>query len=186
MSAICHLYVGEDKLPKWTEYEEGEKVVFESNYLVPIFWLAMFCEQSLVLYLDPDGESEDPENNRVPMLIRTKEECLSALDDRYDLIKSVFSKSTEYMEFFKKEIEKLEGLYLSVDMMELYYFVDDLEEFILDIKNTLKMFAANNIDDLVPLLRMADIHKYDEQNIDYIPNEVIGEYEYHLYGIKCS
>jgi hypothetical protein len=53
MSAICSIYTGNDELPLWTKYEEGEIQILESNYLVPIFWLAcllkIICSCGLIL-----------------------------------------------------------------------------------------------------------------------------------------
>ena len=55
MSAICRLCTGNDDVPLWTRFEEGDQTLFESNYLLPILWLAMYCEKNLVVWLDPDG-----------------------------------------------------------------------------------------------------------------------------------
>ncbi|MCP4699497.1 MAG: hypothetical protein GY862_22015 [Gammaproteobacteria bacterium] len=84
MSAISHLYIGVHDVPLWTKYEDGETSLFEANYLVPILWFSLFCEKNLCVYIDPEGDSEDPDDNRVPMLIRRKNKSIEALDDRIE------------------------------------------------------------------------------------------------------
>ena len=70
MSAICNLYAGDIEFPSWIKGANiREKSIYESNYLIPIFWSALFSEKNLAIWLDPDGNSEDIDDNRVPVLL---------------------------------------------------------------------------------------------------------------------
>ncbi len=186
MSAITRLYISNHKVPKWTEGSEGEEIISESNYLIPILWLAKFCELNLMVWLDPDGDSDDINENRVPMVARVKEKCISSLRERKHLLGSIFSKSTNYIDEFISIIEKSQGKYISIDMSELFYFLEDPEQFFEDLQVILKMYDDGNINDLEPILRMADIQEYSNERKDFLPNEFSGGYVYQLCGTAIN
>ena len=181
MSAISNLYVGVLEKPSWTEYEEEESSIFEANYLVPILWFTLFSEENLSFYIDPDGESEDPDDNRNPMLIRRKDECIKALDERTAFILKISSGCKPCIEKLRLRLVEIDGNYVSLDMSESYHM--EPEAFILDVKNILRLFDEGSPKHVDSLLQMACVKDYDLEKNDYIPDEQYG-YEYHAIG--CS
>jgi len=181
MSAISNLYIGNLEVPSWTKYEEEESSIFESNYLVPILWFALFCEKNLRVYLDPDGDNDDPEENRVPMLIRKKDKCITALEERSKFILKIFSNCSPYIEILKLKIIETEGKYVSLDMSEAFHMESDSDEFIFDVQNILQLFDEASPKNIALLLKMACVKDYDLKINDYIPDENYG-YEYHAIG----
>lgn len=181
MSAISTLYMGTEELPLWTKYQDGEMTLFESNYLVPIFWMSLFTEENFVVWLDPEGESDDLDDNRVPTLIRIKEKCINSIKERSEFIKDVFQGSHKYIDDFALSLEKSSGTIVSIDMSELFYFVEDQEEFFEDIQNALRFFDNKDKSKMKAVLRLADIQKYDSEICDIIPNRDL-EYSYHFLG----
>ena len=100
-------------------------------------------------------------------------------------MKKTFGACQNHIDEFKDIIKTSNCKYFSVDMTELFYFIEDPNEFFGDIQNILSSFDNSEFDCLEQLLRMADIQKYDQENSDFIPNEFLN-YKYHLVGVKCS
>lgn len=182
MSAISNLYIGDNELPLWIKDEEGEVSIYTANYLIPIFWMSLFCEKNLVAWHDQDADSLDSEENPVPTLIRVKAKCVSSFIDRKPLLESHISACSNHTDDFINEIIKSNGKYISLDMTELFYAVDDQNEFIEHIQNTLKMLDKNELKSLMPILKLADIQNYDNSKRDFIPPNEYNSRQYHLTG----
>jgi hypothetical protein len=185
MSALARLYAHETVKPSWFEYEEGDTVIFEANYLVPILWLALFSEKHYLTWLDPEGDSDDPEENRVPCLIGRKDECLSLLSQRHDYLVSLFSRCADIFQGFVTSVNVATGQYLSIEMSEVFYMEEDSEAFFHDVHDVLKMFDNSDASALEPLMRLAETQGYDREKSDFIPSEPTGfrDYRYHAVGL---
>lgn len=185
MSALARLYAHETAKPSWFDYEEGDTVIFEANYLVPVLWLALFSEKHSLAWLDPDGDSDDPEENRVPCLIGRKDECLSLLGQRHNYLMSLFSQCADILQDFVTSIDAADGQYLSVEMSEVFYMEEDGEAFFHDVHDILRMFDSMDTSALEQLMRLAETKGYDQEKSDYIPSEPTGfrDYRYHAIGL---
>jgi len=186
MSAISILYSGDHELPSWSNYESEEDPVesrlLESNYIVPILWFSLFSENDLSFVIDPDGENEDPSNNRIPMLVRRNNECLKALDERTEFLLKIATNCMESIEKLRDILITTKGSYISVSMWEVFYMDDEPEEFIQEIQKILKLFNEQSTEHIASLLKMAGTDGYDHNGNDYLPEKDCS-YEYHAIGI---
>lgn len=188
MSALARLYTHNTVEPSWFDYKEGDIPIFEANYLVPILWVALFSEKHYLAWLDPEGDADEPEDNRVPCLVGQRDECLSLLTQRYDYLVSLFQQCGDILDEFITAINALDGLYLSIEMSEVFYMEEDSEAFFRDLHHVLMMFDAMDASALEALMGLADTIGYDQDMHDYIPAEPTGfrDYRYHAIGLAVS
>lgn len=179
MSALSNLYVGFLENPSWTQYEEHESLIFESNYLIPILWFALFNEENLSYFIDPEEESDKPDENSIPFLVGRKNECISSLDERTYFILKMFSGCKLYIEKLRNRLIDTDGNYVSVDFTETFQILPD--NFIFDLKQIFALFDDKSPENVEKLLGLACVEDYNLGQKDFIPDKKYG-YEYHVIG----
>lgn len=184
MSAMCFLYSGNANPPSWTEYEEDESPLFESNYLIPIAWIALFSISDLTTYADPDESFDEPEHNDVPVLVGKRSACLALLKRRFEFMVGVFPGSRGPLVDFIGKIASCKHRILSLNMFELYSSGDP-SEFVLDLRNALLFFEKQDAVRTAALMKMADVQGYQGSDPDFEPAQD-GNYGYHVVGLEIT
>jgi hypothetical protein len=178
VSAISVLYSGDRKKPGWTVFDEDEESLSEGNYIVPLFWLAMFGRKDLKAYYDKDTDNLLPWNNFVPYLAATKEKCLDNFRQNKKFLQSLAPETEKYFAEWEIVIESSKGEYISVDISEVYQMESGIKA---KIKRTLAGFSSPSADAIAAIVNICGA-QYVAESRALLPDEG-KEIHYHLFGL---
>ncbi len=171
MSNQACLFANDNPLPCNPHAEDSDaatdaRILAEADYAVPVFWLACFDTNHLVI-LDVDGDGT------LTTVVAPLDEVRQRLAQRDAALRELFPHYTDSWDAWRSLLDTVEEGFLKLDASEISALADTDQQFREQITAALAWFDSREEFDLECLLALSGIEDYDpeEHAIEFDPEE---------------